>query len=154
MNDIKNILCPIDFSECSGHALDYAIDLAKSLKANLYLLHVYQDPLASIPFARPNTAGAPTAPIDVVEEARHKRKAEIERLRKMSADHGVSTRVAEIEGVPAQTIAATAKDDNADLIVMGTHGRTGLAHAMVGSVAERVVRNAHCPVLTVPGKRR
>jgi nucleotide-binding universal stress UspA family protein len=149
--DIKNILCPIDFSKCSGAALDYAMELAKTLNAGLHLLHVYQDPLASVPFARPGTAGAPSAPIDEIEQARKKRTTEIQRLQKVCIDHGVATRVEEVEGVPATSIVAAAQAAKADLIVMGTHGRSGLAHIMVGSVAERVVRLAQCPVLTVRG---
>lgn len=149
---IKNILCPIDFSACSSEALDYAVELAKKLGADLHLLHVYQDPLAGIPFARPNTAGAPAAPLEVIEQARAARKTEIERLRKLCTDHGITTRVEEIEGVPAATIVKAASDNKTDLIVMGTHGRTGLAHVVVGSVAERVVRLSPCPVLTVRGK--
>lgn len=152
MVNIKTILCPIDFSACSSEALDYALDLARQLKANLHLLHVYQDPLAGIPFARPNTSGAAAAPIEVIEEARKARKTEIERIRTMCTDHGVSTRIEEIEGVPAAAIVKAATDSASDLVVMGTHGRTGLAHVVVGSVAERVVRLSPCPVLTVRGK--
>lgn len=152
MSTIKNILCPIDFSKCAIDALDYAIELAKVVKADLKLLHVYEDPLASIPFARTGSAGEPTAPIEIIEEARRKRVAEIERLQALCVSHGVGTKVQEIEGTPAQTIVKVAADTHVDLIVMGTHGRTGLSHALVGSVAERVVRLAPCPVLTVRAK--
>jgi nucleotide-binding universal stress UspA family protein len=151
MVEIKNILCPIDFSKCSGTALDYAINFAKMCGANLHLIHVYQDPLSAIPFARPGTAGPATAPYEVIEEARRKRTEEIQRLKKMCVERGVNTSVDEIEGVPASVIVDLAKTGKSDLIVMGTHGRSGLAHIMVGSVAERVVRLAHCPVLTVRG---
>jgi nucleotide-binding universal stress UspA family protein len=111
--DIKNILCPIDFSNCSGVALDYAVELAKTLKASLHLLHVYQDPLSTIPFGRPGTGdvvGAvarqqtPSAPIAAIEEARQKRADEIVRLHKMCTAHGIVTSVEEIEGVPTATI--------------------------------------------------
>ncbi len=160
MADIKNILCPIDFSKCSGVALDYSIELAKTLKASLHLLHVYQDPLSTIPFGRPGTGdvvGAvarqqtPSTPIAAIEDARQKRAAEIQRLHQMCTEHGIATSVEEIEGVPAATIVKAAQDRKTDLIVMGTHGRSGIAHLMVGSVAERVVRLAQCPVLTVRG---
>jgi nucleotide-binding universal stress UspA family protein len=153
MATIKNILCPIDFSECSHQALDYAIDLAKTLGANMRLLHVYQDPISSIPFAIGGTAGLPTAPIELIVEARKQRDAEIARMQQVCRDRGISTEVEEIEGAPALTIVMAAEDHKVDLIVMGTHGRTGIAHAMVGSIAERVVRLSPCPVLTVRGTR-
>ncbi len=152
MPNIKKILCPIDFSACSAEALDYAKELAKMLGASVHLLHVYQDPLANVPFARANTSGAPSAPIDEIEAARRGRKTEIERLQKVCTDHGVPTQVEEVEGVPASAIVEAASRAKVDLIVLGTHGRTGLAHVVVGSVAERVVRLAQCPVLTVRGK--
>ncbi|HEX2677096.1 MAG TPA: universal stress protein, partial [Polyangiales bacterium] len=72
--------------------------------------------------------------------------------RKLCQSHGVGARVDEVEGVPATAIVKVATDTKTDLVVMGTHGRTGLAHVVVGSVAERVVRLAPCPVLTVRGK--
>jgi len=149
MVQVQNILCPIDFSECSAHALDYARDFAKVVGANLHLLHVYEDPIATIPFAVAGTAGLPTAPVDLVREARKAHALEAERLQKLCADHGVTTHVEEVEGVPAETIIDVAKKKKIDLIVMGTHGRTGLSHLVVGSIAERIVRLATCPVLTV-----
>lgn len=152
MPKIQNILCPIDFSQSAMNALDYAIELAKVVRADIKLLHVYEDPLASIPFARTGSAGDPTAPIEIIEEARRKRIAEIERLQAMCASHGVQAKVQEIEGTPAQTIVKVAGETGIDLIIMGTHGRTGLSHALVGSVAERVVRQSPCPVLTVRSK--
>jgi universal stress protein A len=149
MATIKNILCPIDFSECSGKALDYAIDLAKKVDADLRLLHVYEDPIAAIPFAMVGTGGLPSAPIDVVIDARKKRASEIERLQIMCREHGLTTQVEELEGSPVDTIVKAAAMHKADLIVMGTHGRKGISHMMIGSIAERVVRLAPCPVLTV-----
>ena len=149
MVKIQSILCPIDFSDCSGHALDYARDLAKLLGASLRLLHVYEDPISTIPFAIAGTAGLPTTPVDLVNEARSHRLVEASRLQKLCTEHGVTTHVEEVEGLPAETIIKVAKDTHADLIVMGTHGRTGLSHLVVGSIAERVVRLSSCPVLTV-----
>ena len=151
---IKSILCPIDLSECSAHALDYAIAFSKTLRANLQLLHVYEDPIARVPFGRAGTAGLASAARDDVEEARKKRYVEIERLHQLCREHGLTTDAEEVEGVPAETIVKVAQERNFDLIAMGTHGRTGLKHVLLGSVAERVVRTASCPVLTVrsPGK--
>ena len=150
MSYIKKILCPIDFSECSERALDYAARMAKTLAADLQLLHAYVDPLSSIPFARTSSAGAPSAEPEIVAQARKHRKDEILRLQDMCAQHGVATQVEEVEGEARKVINEVALRDNVDLIIMGTHGRTGAARALLGSVSERVVRSSPCPVLIVP----
>lgn len=147
---IKNILCPIDFSKCSERSLDYAAGLAKTLGADMHLVHAYVDPLASIPFGRAGTAGPPAADPEVISDARSKRQREIERLQKLCENHGVNTSVREVEGEPRKVICETAESEKVDLIIMGTHGRTGAARALIGSVSERVVRTAPCPVLVVP----
>ena len=150
MPEIKNILCPIDFSKCSERALDYAARMASLLNAELHLVHAYIDPLTSIPFGRANTSGPPAADPELISAAKQERSKEVERLQAVCDKHGVRTTVKEVEGEPRNVICKVAKDDGADLIIMGTHGRTGAARALIGSVAERVVRTAPCPVLTVP----
>lgn len=147
---IKDILVPVDFSRCSGAALDVAVQYADRLGARLHLLHVYVDPLASVPFGRDGVAGPPTAPIEVIEDARRARQAEVAKLQARCEQHGVSVKVDEIEGDPKRVIVDQAGQIGADLIVMGTHGRSGVARMLLGSVAERTVRTASCPVLTVP----
>ena len=150
MTQIKNILCPIDFSKCSERALDYAVHMASLLGAELHLVHAYVDPLASIPFGRANTAGPAAADPELITAAKQERAQEVARLQALCDKHGVTTTVKEVEGEPRHVICQIAKDDAADLIIMGTHGRTGAARALIGSVAERVVRTAPCAVLTVP----
>jgi nucleotide-binding universal stress UspA family protein len=143
---VKRILVPVDFSKDSLRALAYAGDLAKSFGAELRLLHVVdQTYLANAPefsFANPKLA-------KLLEEQWQAAQAQMIRI---GADLGKKrqrVRILMKGGSPAQVIADTARSSAADLIVMGTHGRTGLAHMLIGSVAERVVRIASCPVLTV-----
>ena len=149
MPEIKYILCPVDFSKCSERALDYAVRMASLLGADLHLVHAYVDPVASIPFGRTNT-WPPAAVPEEVAAATQERAQEVQKLQALCEKHGVTNTVREVEGEPRSVICKIAKDDNADLIIMGTHGRTGAARALIGSVAERVVRTAPCPVLTVP----
>jgi universal stress protein A len=143
---IKHILAPIDFSADSLNALTYARDLAKQFRAELSILHVVdQTYLAGTPelsVANPQLAR-------ILDEQYRACDAQLERLSADIKKTGQRCRTLVKRGVPSLVIAATAKKMGADLIVMGTHGRTGLAHMLIGSVAERVVRSAHCPVLTV-----
>ncbi len=142
---IKSIMCPVDFSDSSDHALQYAIAFAQSYGATLRLLHVVQPPLMSVP-------GDPMVPEfssevmeDIAAASRHRLDEIAETTRNAVTD--VETQIA--TGSPFVEIISVARDQNVDLIVIGTHGRTGLAHVMIGSVAEKVVRKAPCPVLTV-----
>lgn len=133
---IKQILVPIDFSKDAMAALAYARGLARPLGAELLLLHVVE-PIHFITVA------------DVYDEQRRTTDAHLSRIGADLHKHGQRYRILVKGGVPSQVIAECAKIDGADLIVMGTHGRTGLAHMLIGSVAEKVVRLATCPVLTV-----
>jgi universal stress protein A len=133
------LLVPVDFSRHSLVALRHALALAAANGARLVLLHVLE------PF-HPGLLMDTTA----VEAAA--RRAANERLEKLLLDTRRTCPAASRElraGHPVQTIVALAKRVRADLIVMGTHGRTGLRRSLIGSVAERVVREAHCPVLVV-----
>ena len=139
---IEHVLVPIDFSEYSDHALDYAITFASKLQARLTLLHVIE----SLPVSG---VDAVTLPPDYLLELevganRHMRSylARVTTAR-LTGD------VAVVHGTPFRVITEVAKERQADLIIMGTHGRTGLRHLWLGSVAERVVRLAPCPVLVV-----
>jgi nucleotide-binding universal stress UspA family protein len=134
--DIKRILVPVDFSEDSLHALGAARDLARQFDSELLLLYVI----------------APIDLITVSEVFEDQRRAGDAALTRIGADlraAGQRFRVMVEAGVPARVIVDTAKRSRADLIVLGTHGRTGLAHMLIGSVAEKVVRTASCPVLAV-----
>jgi nucleotide-binding universal stress UspA family protein len=140
---LKNILVPSDLSECSDAAVRYGLELARKFDATLHLLHVVQDPL-TMPWAAESFAMPLT---DVVEQWQKEAEA---RLTAMvpTADRDrvrVWSRVAS----PCAEILGFAADKGIDLIVMGTHGRGGMSHLLLGSIAEKVVRRSPCPVLTV-----
>ena len=143
---ITRILVPTDFSETSDAALAFAKTVAASFGASLHLLHVFEDPFVTGAFAA--EAYVPMAPAtreallkDAVTRLNQRLTPE-ERARFQATTEVVT-------GVSATAIVEYAQDYGIDLIVMGTHGRTGMSHLLIGSVAERVVRIAACPVLTV-----
>ncbi len=148
MITFKLILCPVDFSDTSAHALETAIELATQLDAKIHLVHVYQYPAFSMPEADLATPIDLSLQDDYVERL----KQQLEDLRNKYSDSSISVGSTLTEGVPYVEIVETAKEINADLIIIGTHGRTGLSHMLLGSVAERVVRSSLVPVLSVPDK--
>ncbi len=142
--EIKKILCPVDFSECSGHAMRYAIAFAESYSSRLSLLHVVEMPF----LPSYSTAGIPEIHFPVDELKRQSR----ERMDKLvegyrSERYEISGDV--VVGAPFLEVVRKAKEGDFDLIVIGTHGRSGLKHMLIGSVAEKIVRKAPCPVLSV-----
>jgi nucleotide-binding universal stress UspA family protein len=145
MIDLHKILVPTDFSKSSQNALSYAVAFAQKFGAAVHLLHVVQDLALFIPEAMMVApTGAP--PVEQFHEAA--RAA----LQRVVSELGVADVVIHpevVEGVPYDTIIRFARERDIDLIVMGTHGHTGLAHFLLGSVSEKVVRRAPCPVLTV-----
>jgi nucleotide-binding universal stress UspA family protein len=146
---ITRILAPVDFSAQSDLALRYATTLADCFGATVEVLHVVEDPFVSGAWsAEAFVPNIPELLADLVATARAKLdqlKAPIDK--ELSFKTTVLTTV--LTGQPAVSIVEYARTENFDLIVMGTHGRTGLSHAFMGSVAERVVRKASCPVMTV-----
>jgi universal stress protein A len=138
----KVILVPTDFSPASAKALEYAQLLGARFNGSLNLLHVVEDPVATVgPEAY--VVDLPALREQIVHDAER-------RLAEVAAPlSGVTVTTEVLVGSPARAIAKVAADRGAGLIVMGTHGRGGLAHLLLGSVAERVIRTAHCPVLTV-----
>ncbi len=145
MIELKKILVPTDFSDYSKFALKYACELAGRFEADLHVLHVLQDLVAMVP--EPGMAFP--LPGDYMAELKESSERALSKLID-SAELSDTNVVRETrEGPPFLEIIRYAKENNIDLIVMGTHGRTGLAHALLGSVAEKVVRKAPCPVLTV-----
>lgn len=150
---LTKILAPTDFSKQSGFALEWAAFLAHCMKAELVLLHVIPEEDAQIIEEVIGEGAVAHIPRglrqDVLEERQKKFK---EQLKIVLPGHLRSD--LEVEevlkiGIPFLEIIKTAKEKDVDLIVMGTHGRTGLAHVLIGNVAEKVVHHAHCPVLTV-----
>jgi nucleotide-binding universal stress UspA family protein len=141
---IRHVLVAHDFGEASQAALAFAMDLAQELKARITIVHAYEIPVYGFPEGLALTAET----IGRIEEATRKAmEGVIERARRPGlAIEGVLR-----QGPAWSEIVAAATDIKADLVVIGTHGRRGLAHALLGSVAEKVVRAAPCPVLTVRG---
>jgi universal stress protein A len=139
----QRFLVPVDFSESATQALEYAMGLASKLGARLTLLHVIE------PLPLGGDDMGIVLPYTYFEELEagiaNSMQTYLERITKT----GLEGDVAVVHGVPFQEIIETAKTQQVDLIVMGTHGRTGLQHMFLGSVAEKVVRLAPCPVLVV-----
>ena len=138
---VQHILVPTDFSAYADQALAYAIALAQALQARLTLLHVFHLSPLSVGEMPPAVL---TATLHEMEtNAQQRMQATLARVHHA----GLQVDSAIIEGLPFQTILDTAKDKGVDLIIMGTHGRTGLTHVLMGSVAEKILRLAPCPVL-------
>ncbi len=140
--NIKRILVPIDFSDCSKKALQYALPLAQEHRAALTLLYVVS----------PAYGGAEFGALNYVELEATMRESGAKQLAKLVADAGRSDLVMDTlvrVGSPALEIIATARSLPADLIIISTHGRTGLKHVFLGSVTEGVVQCAPCPVFVV-----
>jgi universal stress protein A len=143
---IARILVPVDFSLHSDLALRYATTLASRFGASIELFHVLEDPLG--PDAWNSELYVPNLP-ELRENVIADAKRRLAACCAIATERGVSTMTTFGTGQTARTISDYAKIARSDVIVMGTHGRTGLGHAWMGSVAERVVRDAPCPVLTV-----
>src|SRR6516162_9835264 len=145
MIDLHRILVPTDFSKYSHNALTYAAAFAEKFGAELYLLHVVQDLALFIPEAV--SVAPPVAP--PVEQMTAAAREALGRVVSENDMGRVKVRCEVREGTPFYEIIQFAKEAAIDLIIMGTHGHTGLAHVLLGSVTEKVVRKAPCPVLTV-----
>ena len=139
----EHILVPIDFSPDAEQALDCAIGLAQQFQAHLTLLHVIYLPET-----------AEVNPLAYLAKAESEAERETVAYQKRVEDAGVAVDTLIIRGIPVDKIVDTARAKQADLLVMGTHGRTGLQHLLIGSVAERVVRLAPCPVMVIPRETR
>jgi nucleotide-binding universal stress UspA family protein len=144
MTTFAKILVPIDFSSHSSEAIRYAADLARRYQGTLTLVHAYQPVAYALPEGFVLYTPAQFANM----------LTEFEKLlaaAKLEAEQAGASRVEtrSLQGDIASEIVDLAKKDGHDLIVMGTHGRTGASHVLLGSIAEKVVRRAPCPVLTV-----
>jgi len=142
MITLKKILCPVDHSECSYLALKYAISLALKDEAKLYLMHVIDSRLYDTEIYK-------FGPHKLNEIDESKIRADLMKSLPEGTNDVLEVETIVVNGVPFNEIINAATEINVDLIVIGTHGRTGLSHVMLGSVAEKVVRKATCPVLTV-----
>ena len=145
MISIKNILVATDFGEAADAALTYGRTLAGAFGATLHVLHVV-DTASFNTVVADAYAGAP----DLLEQAEEAARIQLdERVRDSDGSGPPMKKALRRAHIPAPAITQYATDERIDLIVMGTHGRRGVAHLLMGSVAERVVRTASCPVLTV-----
>jgi nucleotide-binding universal stress UspA family protein len=145
---IQRILVPVDFSACSRTAVEYAAVLARQFRASVDLLHIWEPPQ----YVDPEGFAFAVAPSDgsLVEFSRSQAGREMDRLLTELHRYEVRQVGGRIEtGEAVEEILKVLADGKYDLAVMGTHGRTGLAHLLMGSVAEKVMRRAPCPVLTV-----
>jgi nucleotide-binding universal stress UspA family protein len=139
--DVKTILVPTDFSDGSQAALDRATALAKAFNARIIVLHVIET------FTYTMTESLQV--VNVYALVKTAVEPVLDQMLQDLRDERVTASRVLVQGTADQEIVAQAKESGADLIVMGTHGRRGVSHAFMGSVAERVVRTAPCPVLTV-----
>ncbi|TVM00128.1 MAG: universal stress protein [Candidatus Brocadia sp. WS118] len=139
---LKKILCPVDHSECSYLALKYAISLALKDEAKLYLMHVIDIRLYDTEIYK-------FSPYKLNEIDLTKIREDLMKSLPEGTLDVLEIETIVVKGVPFHEIINAAAAIDADLVVIGTHGRTGLSHAVMGSVAEKVVRKAPCPVLTV-----
>jgi nucleotide-binding universal stress UspA family protein len=144
MKPFNKILTAIDFSENSDYAFDYALTLAKKFNSQLVVLHVINEPVDLRGFYVPHISFEQLE--KEIEDGAEKMMAKF-CSSKLGDFTEVTTNI--VTGIPYEEIVRAAKDMDASLIVLGTHGRTGLDHLIFGSTAERVVRAAACPVLTV-----
>lgn len=145
MAPIHRILVPLDFSPHSERALGVAAALAERARAPLVLVHAYQLPAPVTPLG----GGPPQAETSGLEQTvRASASGELERRARALQERSLHAESLVVEGSPSDAICRTVTDAGADLVVMGTRGRSGLAHFLLGSAAERTVRAAPCPVLT------
>lgn len=144
---IRKILCPVDFSKGSERAVAYATSLARQLGASIELVHVWASPVYAFP------DGALILGAETVDRITTELRAQLDACVARHTDRELLVAGRLVQGDPPREIVSTARAIEADLVVMGTHGRTGVARALVGSVAERVVRTSPVPVLVVPPER-
>jgi len=144
---ITRILVPVDFSAHSEHAIRYAATLAGQVGASVELLHVVEE----FTYGAFSEVYVPNMP-DMMQEMINDASTRLASLKTSLFPHGADVETAVFAGRPAATIVERANAGGFDLILMGTHGRTGLSHLFMGSVAERVVRTSRCPVLTLRGE--
>jgi nucleotide-binding universal stress UspA family protein len=148
MSAITRILCPVDFSECSRHALAQAAALGRQCRASVVALHAF----AVAPVTDRIIVGAPIVlePAHGSSDMRATLTTELRAFVDSVETGGSAVQLEIAEGDPIDAIVRASRTRRADLIVMGTHGRSGMDRVMLGSVAESVLRKADCPVLTVP----
>jgi universal stress protein A len=146
MIKLERILFPYDFSDLSLHALTYAKSFAESYRAELHIIHVVDEAYQYWMAVGPNSLPIGPPPEELVAAS----KQELEKfVQEHLAGSSLTIKATALIGRPFMEIIRYARDNKIDLIVLGTHGRSALKYALLGSVAEKVVRKAPCPVLTI-----
>ncbi|HEY6880790.1 MAG TPA: universal stress protein [Polyangiales bacterium] len=150
MAELRKVLCPIDMTPGAGSATEEAANLARALGAELLLLHVMGEPMLALgdPMLAPGEVGTFALP-QLTEEYHREMAQRLERLGEQLRSTGLTVSTMLLRGNPHEAIVSAADSEHVDLIVMGTHGRKGVSHLLLGSVAERVVRTAKVPVMTL-----
>lgn len=149
MIEIKKILVPIDFSDFSIHALKYGVAIARHFGAKILLLHVISQELINEIKTVRGFLGDIDPPGEFLERKKRDVNERIEKIVKGETDQTLFEGQLIEVGIPAEEIIRVAEERKVDLVVIGTHGRSGLSHILMGSVAEKVVRRSPCPVLSV-----
>ncbi len=148
---LGKILVATDFSEGASHATDYAADLAQHFEAELILVHAFN---VDIPMASPMMSGGYVLPDGFFEEISKQARAQTDERARKLAERGLTVTPVALDEPASLAIVGEAERRGVDLIVMGTRGLTGLKHVALGSVADKVVRTAPCPVLTIGDRGR
>ena len=143
---IRTILLPTDFSECGNYALSYAASLARTFKASIICLNVIEPIVPTVGYSG-LTEPLPIA--DIAEQLEDSAERELPKLAECEDCAGLNVEELVVHGEASSEIVRVAKDRDVDLIVIASHGRTGLGRILFGSTAEAVVRHATCPVLVV-----
>jgi nucleotide-binding universal stress UspA family protein len=143
----RQILVPVDFTETSDRALAYAVELARKFDSAVAIMHAYQIPVYGFPDGAYITAADVASQISTASQARLDSLIDSQKLANVPMV-GILR-----DGVAWEEINSVAQEIQADLIIIGTHGRRGLARALLGSVAENVIRTAKVPVLVIHGPR-
>ncbi|WHZ23812.1 MAG: Universal stress protein family [Nitrospira sp.] len=139
---ITRILFPTDFSDCSARAQEYAMYLATAWDVTVDVLHVIERPV----WLKDNAAG-----LSVVEQAQKETARRLEVVQDQMARSGIAGSVRQSVGIPSEQINLVARENGADLVVLGAQGCTKILHGLLGSTAERVIKEGPCPILAVPG---
>jgi nucleotide-binding universal stress UspA family protein len=148
MLTLQRILVAVDFTETSDKAFDFALELAAKFDARVIAVHSFEIPVIGFP------DGALVATADIASRIQEAAKQGLDAaVGQRQGRGGVKIEAVLREGAPHEEIRAVAEESNADLIVIGTHGRKGIARALLGSVAENVIRTVKTPVLTIHGPR-
>jgi nucleotide-binding universal stress UspA family protein len=147
MAELRRFLVPTDFTETSERAIDWALDLAARVGASVTVMHAYEIPVLGFP------DGALIASPEIAARIAEAGRGALDRTVEKYKGRGVPLDAALRDGVAYEEINAMAESIHADLIVIGTHGRRGIARALLGSVAENVIRTATRPVVTIHGTR-